>query len=182
MTCSWPRSGRTRRRHSPKTTGCTPSGGALRARGGRRDRRPRFRGRARAPLRRPPLRTGYVEAVATAPDRQGAGFGSPVMGAGRTTTSATRYDLGGAWHGPPAVLRAPGLADLARPVVRRAFRGRERTPDEDGYIMVLTTPTSPTLDLTRDQLRVAPRRRLVGPTPGRRGKRKAWSRCAGATT
>ncbi|MDQ6682473.1 MAG: GNAT family N-acetyltransferase, partial [Chloroflexota bacterium] len=40
-----------------------------------------------------PLRTGYVEAVATAPNRQGAGFGSSVM-AEVTADIRDRFELG----------------------------------------------------------------------------------------
>ena len=93
-----------------------------------------------------PLRTGYVEAVATAPAAQGLGYGSQVM------TEATdwiheRFELGClgtgrhhfyerlgwlTWHGPSSVRTSDGL---------------RRTAEDDGYLMVLRTRSSPALDL-----------------------------------
>lgn len=95
---------------------------------------------------RQPLRTGYVEAVATEAEHQGQGLGSRLMeevdryiredfelgvlGTGRHHF----YERLGwrTWRGPSSVLTAEG----SRP-----------TPDEDGYILVLATPHSPPLDL-----------------------------------
>ena len=65
-----------------------------------------------------PLRTGYVEAVATAPLRQGEGLGSLVM----AEVSAYIRDgvrAGCARHRAASLLRAAGLADLGR-AIRRA--------------------------------------------------------------
>jgi aminoglycoside 2'-N-acetyltransferase I len=95
-----------------------------------------------------PLRTGYVEAVATAPARRGQGLGSIVMNDVNAwirehvelgmlgTGSHHFYERLGwrTWRGPSAVQTAAGL---------------RRTPDDDGYLMVLTTPTTPPLDLDR---------------------------------
>lgn len=94
-----------------------------------------------------PLRTGYVEAVATAPAEQRRGYGSVVMrevnghiaagyelGALGTGSQAFYERLGWQiWQGPTYV-RVPGQAD-------------QRTADEDGYILVYLTPTTPPLDL-----------------------------------
>jgi aminoglycoside 2'-N-acetyltransferase I len=95
-----------------------------------------------------PLRTGYVEAVATWPEFERRGHGSAVMRAIgdiiRTdyklgvlgTGSFTFYERLGweRWHGPSSVRLRDG--------------GMEATPDDDGYLMVLRTPaTPPSLDL-----------------------------------
>ncbi len=109
-----------------------------------------------------PLRTGYVEAVATAPDRENQGHGSTVMEAvGEHIREIVRARC--ARHRPAPLLRAPGLGDLDSG--RRSCGrpdGPVRTPDEEGYILVLRTPSSPPFELDADaQLRVAPRRRVV---------------------
>jgi len=94
-----------------------------------------------------PLRTGYVEAVATAPPVQGRGLGSVLM---ERVTAYVRdgFELGGlgtgrhhfyerlgweTWRGPSSVLED----GLSRP-----------TPDDDGFILLLRTPLSPPLDVT----------------------------------
>jgi aminoglycoside 2'-N-acetyltransferase I len=96
-----------------------------------------------------PVRTGYVEAVAIDPARHGQGLGSRLMhdvneyvvghfelGALGTARHAFYERLGWlAWRGPTSV---------------RTANGERSTPDEDGYILVLTTPTTPfvPIDLT----------------------------------
>jgi aminoglycoside 2'-N-acetyltransferase I len=94
-----------------------------------------------------PLRTGYVEAVATAPPHQGAGHGTRVM----TDVGAwirERYELGCLGTGRHAFYERLGWRTWLGPSsVRTADRLRP-TPDDDGYIMVLATPSSPVLDLT----------------------------------
>jgi aminoglycoside 2'-N-acetyltransferase I len=91
------------------------------------------------------LRTGYVEAVATVPAEQGRGYGTSMMHAVNKlierdfelgvlgTGSQGFYERLGwrVWQGPSSVLTASD--ELA-------------TPDDDGYIMYLLTPTSPLLD------------------------------------
>jgi aminoglycoside 2'-N-acetyltransferase I len=93
-----------------------------------------------------PVRTGYVEAVATRPGLQRTGLGTLVMrdvnryidehyelGALGTSSHGFYHRLGWqTWRGPTAVRTDSGL----RP-----------TPEEDGYILVLLTGTSPPLDL-----------------------------------
>jgi aminoglycoside 2'-N-acetyltransferase I len=89
------------------------------------------------------LRTGYVEAVATRPDRERRGLASRVMEAATNHIRET-YELGAlgtgefdfyarfgweVWRGPTSV-RTP-----AGDVVR--------TPDDDGYVMILRTPSTP---------------------------------------
>ena len=93
-----------------------------------------------------PLRTGYVEAVATAPERQGMGLGSIVM----TDVSdhiRERFELGGLGTGRQSFYGRLGWQVWAGPTSVRTADGDQPTPDEDGSVMVLTTPTSPPLDL-----------------------------------
>ena len=95
------------------------------------------------------LRTGYVEAVATREDRRGLGIGTAVMSEVGTIIRAG-YELGvlgtgrmgfyerlgwRTWRGPGG-FRDPGTGAV------------RMTPDDDGYLMVLTTPSTPELDPT----------------------------------
>jgi aminoglycoside 2'-N-acetyltransferase I len=93
-----------------------------------------------------PLRTGYVEAVATSPDRQGLGLGSIVMS---DVTEHVRegFELGALGTGRQSFYGRLGWRIWAGPSSVRTPVGERPTPDDDGYIMVLDTPTSPTLDL-----------------------------------
>jgi len=92
-----------------------------------------------------PLRTGYVEAVATVPVEQCRGYGSAVMGTVNElierdfelgvlgTGSQGFYERLGwrIWQGPSSVVTD----------------GRETTtPDDDGYIMYLLTASTPPID------------------------------------
>jgi aminoglycoside 2'-N-acetyltransferase I len=94
-----------------------------------------------------PLRTGYVEAVATAPDRQGAGLGSVVM-ADATAYIREGFELGALGTGRHRFYERLGWLTWAGPSFVRTPDGLRRTPDEDGHILVLPTPSSPQLDLT----------------------------------
>jgi aminoglycoside 2'-N-acetyltransferase I len=91
------------------------------------------------------LRTGYVEAVATAPDRQGAGFGSLVM-AEVSAYIRDGFELGALGTGRQTFYERFGWRIWTGPTAVRTTEGVRPTPDEDGYIMVLTTPTTPPLD------------------------------------
>ena len=94
-----------------------------------------------------PLRTGYVEAVATAPDRQGIGLGSVVM----TEVSddiRDRFELGALGTGRQSFYGRLGWRVWEGPSAVRAPEGDRPTPDDDGAIMVLATATSPPLDVT----------------------------------
>ena len=93
-----------------------------------------------------PLRTGYVEAVATSIDRQGAGFGSLVM-ADVTSYIRDRFELGALGTGRHRFYGRLGWLTWTGPSSVRVPGGTRRTPDEDGYILVLPTPSSPPLDL-----------------------------------
>jgi len=93
-----------------------------------------------------PLRTGYVEAVATVPDRQGSGLGSLVM-SDVNSYIRERFELGALGTGRHRFYERLGWLTWTGPSSVRAADGTQRTPDEDGYILVLPTPTSPPLDL-----------------------------------
>jgi aminoglycoside 2'-N-acetyltransferase I len=93
-----------------------------------------------------PMRTGYVEAVATAPEHQRTGIGSQVM---RTVGAhiRDRYELGALGTGRHRFYERLGWRTWHGPSSVRTPTGEQWTPDDDGYIMVLATPTSPPLDL-----------------------------------
>jgi aminoglycoside 2'-N-acetyltransferase I len=93
------------------------------------------------------LRTGYVEAVATAPARQGAGLGSLLM-AEVSAYIRDGFDLGALGTGRHRFYERQGWRTWTGPSAVRTAEGDRPTPDDDGYIMVLTTPTSPPLDLS----------------------------------
>jgi aminoglycoside 2'-N-acetyltransferase I len=94
-----------------------------------------------------PVRTGYVEAVATAADRQGAGFGSMVM-ADVTSYIRERFELGALGTGRQLFYQRLGWQVWEGQAFVRTADGPRRTPDEEGYILVLPTPSSPPIDLT----------------------------------
>lgn len=93
-----------------------------------------------------PLRTGYVEAVATAPERQRRGYGSAVMRAVNEFVGLN-FELGALGTGSQAFYERLGWLIWRGPTFVRTPTGDERTSDEDGYILVLPTAGSPTLDL-----------------------------------
>jgi aminoglycoside 2'-N-acetyltransferase I len=93
-----------------------------------------------------PLRTGYVEAVATRSDLQGRGLGSLVM-ADVTEYIRERFELGGLGTGRHAFYERLGWLTWKGPSAVRTADGLRATPDDDGYILVLPTPTSSELDL-----------------------------------
>lgn len=86
----------------------------------------------------PPLRTAYVEAVATHPDCQRHGYGTLVMR--RLAEEITAYDLG-------------GLSPAVTPFYTRLGWENWRGPDDSllptpqEAIMILRTPQTPPLDL-----------------------------------
>jgi aminoglycoside 2'-N-acetyltransferase I len=92
-----------------------------------------------------PLRTGYVEAVATVPGEQGRGLGSMLM---RDVGDhiRERYELGALGTGRHRFYERLGWLTWRGPSSVRAPDGERPTPEEDGYILVLPTPTSPALD------------------------------------
>jgi aminoglycoside 2'-N-acetyltransferase I len=95
-----------------------------------------------------PLRTGYVEAVATQPSRQGQGFGSRVMMAVNEHI-AGEYELGALGTGSIGFYERLGWRVWQGPTFVRTEAGDVRTPDEDGGILVMLTPSTPAgLDLS----------------------------------
>jgi len=92
-----------------------------------------------------PFRTGYVEAVATAVDHQREGFGTVVMRA-VTAHVAERFELGALGTGVHGFYERLGWQTWTGPSGVRTGTGDRRTPDDDGYIMVLLTPTSSDVD------------------------------------
>jgi len=93
------------------------------------------------------LRTGYVEAMVTRPDRQRRGLGTRVMKeAGRHIREA--YDLGGLGTGEFGFYERLEWVRWDGPTAVRTDAGEVRTPEEDGLIMVLFTPAVPELDLS----------------------------------
>jgi aminoglycoside 2'-N-acetyltransferase I len=94
-----------------------------------------------------PLRTGYVEAVATAPAHDGRGYGSQVMEAANAHIR-DRYELGALGTGRHHFYERLGWETWRGQAFVRVSNGSERTPDEEGYILVLRTPISPPFDGT----------------------------------
>lgn len=89
-----------------------------------------------------PLRTGYVEAVGTRPALQGRGVGTLVMRAANEHIRST-YELGALGTGEHGFYARLGWQTWDGPTFVRAPKGERRTPDEDGGIMVLSTPSTP---------------------------------------
>ncbi|MGZ4110051.1 MAG: GNAT family N-acetyltransferase [Actinomycetota bacterium] len=93
------------------------------------------------------LRTGYVEAVATWPGLQRRGFATRAMRAANEHIAAT-YPLGGLDTDSPAFYERLGWELWRGPTSVRTAEGERRTPEEDGYVMILRTPGTPAdLDL-----------------------------------
>jgi aminoglycoside 2'-N-acetyltransferase I len=91
------------------------------------------------------LRTGYVEAVASVPARQGRGYGTAVM----TEIGAIireGFELGALGTGAHHFYERLGWHVWPGPTAVRTESGERRTPVEDGDILVLRTPTTPALD------------------------------------
>lgn len=93
-----------------------------------------------------PLRAGYVEAVATAPAHQGAGLGSVIVEDVNDFIRAS-YELGVLGTGRNSFYERLGWQTWRGPSSVRTAAGDRRTPEEDGSILVLGTPSSPPLDL-----------------------------------
>jgi aminoglycoside 2'-N-acetyltransferase I len=91
-----------------------------------------------------PLRTGYVEAVATAVGLQRMGLGSQLMTEVGDYIRAG-FELGALGTGSQHFYARLGWRIWRGPSLVRTSEGPRRTPDEDGYIMVLATPASPEL-------------------------------------
>jgi aminoglycoside 2'-N-acetyltransferase I len=95
------------------------------------------------------LHVGFVEAVATAPAHRRKGHGASVMRhIGELIRE--RFALGVLSTGTHAFYRTLGWEDWRGPTFVDGPRGRERTLDDDGDVMILQTLRSPRLDLDGD--------------------------------
>ncbi|HJR45250.1 MAG TPA: GNAT family N-acetyltransferase [Actinomycetota bacterium] len=95
-----------------------------------------------------PLRTGYVEGVATPRSRRGRGLGSAVMNAVADIIRA-RYELGALATGLPEFYLRLGWERWRGPTYTDAPEGRLRTADDDDAVLILRTSVSAELDVTR---------------------------------
>ena len=112
-----------------------------------------------------PYRTGYVEAMATAPAQQGAGLGSLLMVEAAAVIRAG-FDLGALATGRHAFYERLGWERWRGPTYVRTASGLVRTEAEDDSILVLRHGATAGLDLSRRHLLRRPvRRRLVAPSP-----------------
>lgn len=92
------------------------------------------------------LSTGYVENVATRPEMQGRGFGTRVLRAVNEHI-AEAYELGALSTSRPTFYELHRWRLWRGPISVRTEGGPVRTPEEEGAVMVLSTPASPPLDL-----------------------------------
>ncbi|MCY4108534.1 MAG: GNAT family N-acetyltransferase [Chloroflexi bacterium] len=92
---------------------------------------------------RPPLRTAYIEAVATEPSLQGRGIGGAVME--RVGREVSSYELGGLCPNYPEFYARFGWKTWRGPLAIRTDEGLLETPDE--HVMILRTPSTPEVDL-----------------------------------
>ena len=92
------------------------------------------------------LSAGYVEAVATATPHRRQGHGTTLM---RYINHLIRerYALGALSTDRPAFYESLGWECWRGPTLVDTPLGRERTPDDDGGVMILSTSRTPRLDL-----------------------------------
>ena len=96
------------------------------------------------PDNQPPLRTAYIEMVASEPQFQGRGFATAVM---RQLASAIRdFELGGLSPAEPMLYTKLGWVYWQGPLFIRTQDGLIATPD--GSLMILRLPKTSSLDLT----------------------------------
>ena len=92
-----------------------------------------------------PLKTGYVEAVATLPSRQGQGYASRLMNRAEEHIDG-RFELGAlSSAGTTLYARRGWMPWLGETYVRQDAR-LIRTPEDDVALYVRLTPSSPELD------------------------------------
>lgn len=91
------------------------------------------------------LRTGYIEAVATRPDRQRRGLATRVI---QTLTDYVRaeFELGALCTGENDFYARFGWETWHGPTFVRTEDGLVRTAHEDGNVMILRTALSPAID------------------------------------
>ncbi len=93
------------------------------------------------------LATGYVEAVATSPAHRRRGYGSAVVREADEYIDQT-FRLGALGTGRFAFFQRLGWVVWRGPTFVRTDTGLVRTAEEDGYVLVRLTPTTPELDLS----------------------------------
>lgn len=94
-----------------------------------------------------PLRTGYVEAVATSPSERRKGYGSTVMHEVGRRIQAD-YELGALAADVPDFYSKLGWERWRGKTYALTPDGPRRTPDEDDAVMVLRTEVTRSLDPT----------------------------------
>jgi aminoglycoside 2'-N-acetyltransferase I len=95
------------------------------------------------------LRTGYVEGVATRGDRRGRGLATLVMReVGRVIERDDELGALSDGTGIPGFYQRLGWETWQGPTWVAGPRGRERTAEEDGSVLVLRTPATGELDPT----------------------------------
>jgi aminoglycoside 2'-N-acetyltransferase I len=92
------------------------------------------------------MRVGYVEAVATASDARHQGHSTTVMTRAGAVIRA-RYPLGALSSGLLGFYERLGWERWRGATFVEGPAGPVRTPDDDGGVLILRTPTSPSLDL-----------------------------------
>lgn len=93
------------------------------------------------------LATGYVEGVATLPTHRRRGYATAIMERVGEHIDRT-FRLGALGSGLHAFYERLGWIVWKGPTSVRTDRGVVPTPEEDGYVLVRLTPTSPSLDLS----------------------------------
>jgi aminoglycoside 2'-N-acetyltransferase I len=92
------------------------------------------------------LRTGYVEAVCTAPAHRGRGQASAVMREVGHVIQAS-HELGALATGIHGFYARFGWERWEGPTYVRSAAGLRRTPGDDGGIMILRTPATGRIDI-----------------------------------
>ena len=90
-----------------------------------------------------PVRTAFIEAVATAPSHQGRGYGSAVMQ--KVADEVTDFELAGLSTGRHSFYERLGWERWLGPLAIRTEKGLLPTPGD--HVMVLRLPRTPKLDL-----------------------------------
>ena len=96
------------------------------------------------PSDQPPLRTAYVEMVATEPQFQGRGFATAVMR--RLASAIHDFEMGGLSPAEPKLYEKLGWVFWQGPLFIRTKDGLLSTLEDQ--IMILQLPKTPPLDLT----------------------------------
>jgi GNAT superfamily N-acetyltransferase len=96
------------------------------------------------PAGQPPLRTAFVDAVATLPSYQGQGHGTALMR--RLASAVEDYEIGCLQTDRPTFYEHVGWEVWRGPLAGRSQTGLVPTPDQHG-VMVLRLPPTPPLDL-----------------------------------